>query len=317
MSFQDSTRRKLIPLTAQAKGATAPLQWDIPKTGLLAAIHVNIAAAVAGSLSAPNIYGFSSIVRRVRVVTNAGIDLINITGPGYFYLLQNMLEGYQIATPQNVGGTAITAISCNLDMVLPIALNARDPIGLFMLQNEQTLVQLQVEFEDDATVATGATVTATVTPAIEVFTVPVDTTDWPPLNVVQQTLEDTRAITAVGDYDYSWPRGNTYIQVAHGYGCLATPAEHWSRARLIVNQSETLMDYTPGQMALEWNRSHGRARGLGVVLFDLIGTSALGTLGSSRDLMYSAAVTELLSRITIAAQPHTLRTIRRQLVSLR
>jgi hypothetical protein len=319
MSFQDATRRKCIPLGTQSSAALVnPMNWDLPKVGLLAAIHLRITCVDTGAPAAANIYGICSAIRRVRLITNSGIDLINITGPGYFYLLQNMLEGYQSVTPQNQGGTVPSAATFNLDMVLPIAINARDPVGLFMLQNEQTLVQLQVEIESDTVIGGGvATFVTTVQPCIEVFTVPVDPKDWPALNVVQQILEDVRPIASVGDYDYSWPRGNTYIQVAHGYGTLTTAVDHWTRAQLIVNQSETIYDFVPLTMAVEWNRSHGRVRGLGVILFDLMGTSGLGTFGSSRDLLYSALVTELTSRITIGAQPHVLRTVRRQLIALR
>ncbi len=316
MAFQDTTRRKFIPLTSQSKGATNPLQWDIPKTGFLAGIFLNITGSISGTLSAPNALGMASIIRRMRVITNGGIDLINISGAGYCYLLRDHLEDYVDVTPQNTGRNAVTATTFNLDAYLPIALNARDALGLFMLQNEQTLVQLQVEFETDSVVATGATVTATVRPAVEIFTVPVDPKDWPPLNTVQQVLEDSRAIAATGVQDYAWPRGNTYVQVLHGFGIGATPADNWTQLQLLVNQSEVIYDYVPGTLSLEFNKMHGRARILGVVPVDLIGTSALGTLGSSRDLLYSGLITDLVSRINFSATG-TLYTVRRQLVTLR
>lgn len=318
MAFQDNTRRKVIPLTSQAKGSTNPLTWDVPKTGLLAGIYLSISISITGTLSAPNALGVSSAVRKVRVVTNGGIDLINISGAGYAYLLRDHLEDYVDVSPQNQGKTAPSVATFNLDMYLPIALNARDAVGLFMLQNEQTLCQISVEFETDATVATGATITGTVQPFVEFFTVPVDPKEYPPLNVVQQVLEDQRAIASVGDLDYSWPRGNTYVQVLHGYGIGSSGVDtKWSRARLIVNQSEIIYDYTNTALAMEFAKSHGRVKVPGVIPFDMIGTSALGTLGSSRDLLFSALVTDLISRITIATQPDTLFTVRRQLIALR
>lgn len=317
MSFQDSTRRKVIPLTAQAKGTTNPLQWDLPKTGFLAAIMLSIQVTITGTLSAPNAMGVASVIRKVRLITNAGIDLFNMSGAAYSYLLKEFLEDYRAATIQNQGQTAVTAASFNLDMIIPVALNARDPLGLFMLQNDQTLVQLQVEFESDAVVATGATVAATVTPFIEIFTVPVDPKDWPALNVVQQCLEDQRSISGAGDYDYAYPRGNTYVQVLHGYGIAVAPAEKANRVKVMVNQSEIIYDYPTIAMTMEYNRAHGRARVVGTWGIDFIGSSALGTLGSSRDLLFSALVTELLSRITVVTQPDTLYTVRRQLVALR
>lgn len=314
--FLANTRRKIIPLSSQSKGTTSPLRWDIPKTGLLAAVYLNITGSIAGTLSAPNAMGMASVVRNVRLITNAGIDLVNISGPGYKYLLSKFMEDYKDITPQNTGGDAVTATTFNLDMVLPVALNLRDPIGLFMLQNEQTLVQLEVTFETDATVATGATVTATVTPSVEIFTVPVDPKDFPRLDLVHQVLEDTRAISGASTVDYNIPRGNTYVQILHGASLLATAADAWSRAQLIVNQSEILMDYTPGQYSIEYNRSHGVARELGVLGWDFIGTSGLGAYGSSRDLLYSGLVTDLISRVTVTGAI-TLHTVRRQLVALR
>ena len=313
--FQNKTRRKVIPLSIQTKGASNPLVWEIPKTGLLAGIYLRISGAVAGSLSAQNALGFSSIVSRVRLVGNAGIDIINITGPHYHWLLKDNLEHFIDVSPASSGITAITATTFDLSMWLPVSLNGRDPLGLIMLQNEETLLTLEVEFNADANVATGATVTATVQPVIEIFTVPVDPADYPPLNVLHQIVSDTVAIGAAGDYSYRWARGNTYVQVLHGMGLNTTPADNWTEYKLRVNQSENILRYVPLTLNLEYARTHGRARVLGTIAVDMIGTSGLGNYGSTRDLLYSALVTELESVIT-AVGAGTLYTVRRQLITL-
>lgn len=315
MPFSNATRRKFNQIGTKSKGSANPLSWDIPKTGLLAGIYLSIRGSVSGSLSAPNAFGFSSIIRRVRLVTNGGIDLINISGPQYFHLLADQLEDYRDVLAGTSGRTAVTATTFNLDMYLPIVLNSRDDIGLFMLQNEQTLVQLEVEFETDTVVATGATVAATVSPAVEYFTVPLKREDWPPLNIVQQILGDERVLSGAGDYDYHWPRGNTYVSLIHGFGFAASGADNWSSARVFINQSDTLVEYTPGLLDLEYAKTHGRIRRAGVIPVDLAGTSGLGNFGSSRDMLYSARVTELLTRLTATAGG-TLHTVRRQLVAL-
>lgn len=318
MPFQESTRRFHLPLDTRTKGAGTPnpLTWDIPKTKLLAAIHLSISVTIAGTLSAPNALGVASAIRRVRVFTNGGISLIDMSGPGYCYLLRDFMEDYKgDITPQNQGRSAVTAATFNLDMVLPMALNARDPMGLLNLQNEATLIQLQVEWEADAAVATGATVTATVIPICEYFSLPVKPEDWPALNVVQQIVEDQRVFTAAQTYDYYWPRGNTYAQVLHGIGIGAAPADLWSRAILMANQSESILEYIPQSASIEFARSHGRARILGVCPFDLAGSSGLGMLGAPRDYIFSPLVTDLFTRLTFTAAV-TLFTVRRQLVAL-
>ena len=320
MPFQSATRRKFLPLASQAKGATNPLVWQIPKTGLFGGIYLDMRLTAAGiGAGADNALGMASSIRRVRVITNAGIDLIDISGPGYYYLLKNFLEDYRDPTPGNNVLAAPANAAFNFDMYIPMVLNSRDPVGLFMLQNEQTSVQLQVEFEADAVVeaTAGFAITGNVNPSVEIFTVPVDPKDWPPLNVVQQILEDSVAIAGAGAYDYYWPRGNTYVQVLHALG-IAAPgaADGWSRAQVIVNQGDVIADYTPNSADIEYGKTHGVARGLGTIPVDLIGTSGLGTFGSARDLFYSARVTDLFTRIT-ATGAGTLRTVRRQLVSLK
>ncbi len=313
--FANKTRRKVIMLASQAKGAANPLVWQIPKTGLLAGIYLAITGTISGTISAPNPLGMSSIINRVRLVGNAGIDIINLTGWHYHWLLRDHLEHFVDVAPSSTGRTAVTATSFDLSMWLPIALNGRDPLGLIMLQNEETLLTLEVEFNADANVATGATVAGTVVPMIEIFTVPTDPADYPPLNVLHQIVSDTVSIGAAGEYSYAWARGNTYIQVIHGCGLNTTPADNWSAFSLRVNQSENIERYTPALLDLAYARTHGRARVKGVIPIDFIGTSGLGNYGSTRDLLYSALVTELESVITASASG-TLYTVRRQLVTL-
>lgn len=317
MAFQQHTRRKLIQMSAQAKGVTNPLVWEVPKTGLLAGFWVAITGAVSGTLSAPNAFGFSSIIRRIKVIANAGIDLINISGPSYFYLLANFMEDYKDPVPNTSGRTAVTATSFDLSVFLPISYNSRDPLGLVMLQNEQTQLLLSIEFETDSVVATGATVTATVQPYAEIFTVPVDPKEWPALTTLHQIVEDSRVISGAGDYAYVWPRGNTYVQVLHGTGYAAAGgADNFSSAKLTLNQSEVIEGpLTPVGFNMEYMRSHGRARLLGTTSWDMSGSSGLGMFGSVRDLLYSQLITDIESIYTFTGAT-TLYTVRRQLVAL-
>lgn len=279
-------------------------------------IFLRITVTIAGTLTSPNALGFSSVIKRVRLTANSGIDLVNISGPGYAYLLQELLEAeYFLASGQNQGRTAVTATTLNLDMVIPVQINLRDPLGLFLLQNEQTILQLSVEFEADATVATGATVTSTVTPYLVLYTVPVDVNDLPPLNMVQQILEDSQAVSGAGQFIYQWQRGNTYLQVAHGLGLGASGSDLFSRAQLRVNQSDYLQDTDINFLDLEHRYLRGRARPAGGLFFDLMATSGLGDYGSTRDLFNSAAVTDLATVLT-ATGAGTLFSLRRQLVLL-
>lgn len=320
MSFTDRTRRKVLNLGTKSYAAGNPMTWDIPKTGLLAGIWLDIDIITgAAGMGALHAMGVSAAVNRIRLIANSGIDLINISGPGYGFLLQHFLEDFRVVTPSNQYLTALAvATTYRLDTFLPVAINSRDPLGLFMLQNEATLLQLSVEGLDPVSLGGAGTTYATynVTPYVEIFTVPSDPKDWPPLNVIHQIVEETRAVSAAGQFEYKWPRGNTYAQVLHGMGIDATPTDNFTTVNLTVNQSDRLWDMTPSGLDLEYQRSHGVARPAGVIGVDFLGSSGLGTFGSARDMLYSAMVTEIATNINAAAAG-TLYTIRRQLVALK
>jgi hypothetical protein len=318
--FAVNTRRKILPLTGAITrpvggGSFGP--FTLPKTGLLARLFLALRGSVAGTLTVPNALGMASIITRVRVVANSGLDLYNVSGAGYSYLLSETLESeYFNAVSQNTGRSAVTATTFNLDMVLPISVNMRDPSGLIMLQNEQTIVNLYIDWLADASVATGATVTLTTGDLfMEVFTVPPDPQDWPNINIVHQCLEDQQQVPAAGDFPYNWPRGNTYMQMLHGLGIGAAGSDAFNKVALRVNQSDYLQNTPPDYLDLEHRLYRGRARPAGGIFFDFAASSGLGCYALARDLVNSALVTDLATVIT-ATGAGTLYTVRRQLLTL-
>jgi hypothetical protein len=315
--FVANTRRKIVQLPTQTRpvgGGTTSI--NLPKTGLLAGIVLAIRGSVAGTLTVPNPLGFASITNRIRLTLNSGIDIFNVSGAGYNYLLREVVESEYIdVSGQNNARSAVSAAAFNLDMYVPVAINMRDPLGLILLQNEQTLLTLNIDWTADGTVATGATVTATAVPYIELFTVPVDPQDFPPINIIHQTLEDQQAISGAQDWVYNWPRGNTYLQVLHGVGIGAAGADGFSKAQIRVNQSDYLQSTDLPYLDLEFRKLRGRARPAGGIYFDLLGTSGLGNYGLTRDVFNSSLVTDLASVITTSGA-YTAYNVRRQLVVL-
>jgi hypothetical protein len=325
--FAVNSRRKILPMTgvltrATNGGTIGPI--SLPKTGLLARMYLAIRGAVAATVTTANPLGFSSIVSRYRLQANSGIDIFNVSGPGYSYLLRNVLESEYIdPVGQTNGTTAVTATTFNLDTVIPVALDMRDPTGLIMLQNEQTIVNLFIDWAADASVVLtgGGVVTSPLTTGdvfLEVFTVPPDPKDWPPLNVIHQCLEDQQAIAAAGDFAYYWPRGNTYVGVYHGMDVVVTTGMSdtaFSKFAVRVNQSDYLQSTPIDFLDMEFRLLRGRARPTGTIFVDLLGTSGLGVYGLPRDMFNSALVTDLASVIT-ASLAATLFTVRRQLVVL-
>ncbi len=332
MPFTDLgvTRRKVTTLPTQAWVAGSTLTFPLPRVGLLARIYLAIRGSYTSTAaSTVSAFGFSSVIRRTRVNINSGIDVFSVSGPGYAYLVAR--------TSTWQGRSAMVLGQFNIDQIIPIAVNLRDPVGLIMLQNEQTLVTLNVDCETQANSAgagAGSTVNAVaITPYIEWFTVPSDTKNWPNLNNIHQILEDQVPIGAAGLVQYNWPRGNTYLSMIHGVtaNTAALAATGFVDTALTTgsiqirqNQSDFIQstDLQTNQTVVMipfLDMIHGLTRGTnritGVIPFDLMSTAGLGFYDQMRDVINSALVTDLASVMTFNATG-TLYSVRRQLVPL-
>lgn len=320
MAFGDrgTTRRKvtqLPPVTKPTGGGVGNIV-NLPRVGLLSHLYLNITGSISGTLSAPNSLGLSSIISNISLNINSGIALYSISGAGYNYLLRPRLDFEDDPVPQSQARNAVTTGSFNIDMILPIAVNMRDAIGLIMLQSEQTLVTLNVTFASDASVATGATVTCSVVPYVVWFTVPANQQDWPNLNVAHQILEDQTTVPASGQFAYNWQRGNIYLQTIHGLGFGVSGADDFSHSQLRTNQSDYLYDADIPLYTIESNFiMNGQQRLLGTIPYDFMGSSGLGMYDNTRDVIDSSQLTDLATVIT-ATSSGTLYTVRRQLVPI-
>lgn len=292
-------------------GASASLQLN--RVGLLGYLLLAIRGAVAGTLTVPNALGMASIIRGIRLTANQGVDIVNISGAGYHYGMREVIESeYVDPCGQSNARSAVTAVAYNLDMVIPIQVNQRDPIGLINLQDTGATMSLSVDWEADATVATGATVTGTVSPTLILYTVPPDPANLPDLSIIQTWIQDTRVISGAGDYTYDWLLGSQYLQVLHMAGIGASGTDNWSRYQLRNQQNQFPLIYNvPNQDILfRWYR--GRARPAGLIVIDRLASSGLGNYGTVRDVFDSAKATDAASIITFAGAGN-LYTIRRGL----
>lgn len=343
--FNEETRQNIVSLASMSKatGGGNITTQQLPKTGLAARLWIPIVVTTsATSQGTVNTAGICSAIRRVRVYVNSGLDLFNISGIGYHWGLRDYLNNYYVPFPYSVNSLSTTILNAraavttskvyDCSMVLPIALNALSPIGLFVLQNEQTTVNLSIEWETDVNVegATGSH-TAVAYPYLEFFNVPAKEQDFPPINVVHQILEDQVTVPGTGDYVYNWPRGNTYLQMFHVIAPMASQptVDPISRVRLRSNQSYFPYDFT----SVAWNSTTvvwtepqnglfgdthepARLRPVGTYIFDFLGSMGNFAMSGSRDWINSAALTDLASVLTVANTTNgsVLYNIRRQLV---
>jgi hypothetical protein len=319
MAWPMNTRQKVIALTSRTSTNLAgeTLSWDVPKTGILAGLWMLVTGTLTGTPSTLNALGKANLITRYRMVANAGITLIDVSGPGYHYLMRDMIEHNVDPVPQADGRSAVASGAFDLSAFFPVALNARDPLGLIMLQNEDTQLRLELEIGAVTQLANDfSAISLTCQPFLELFTVPQNSENWPPFQFAHTWSEEQLTISGAGDVTFYWPRGNIYAQMIHGAGIGAAGADNFTQFKVRINQSDYLIDAPAAFLTRQVSRYRGRTRVAGVIPVDFLSMSGLGNYGSGRDLLDSRQLTDLASVITASAAG-TLYTVKRQLVPLR
>lgn len=321
VGFDRATRSKFIPVavTNATRVSGGQSQANIPQTGYMGRLWGTVRGTINAVTSGPNAFGQSAIINRMRLQSSGSVDLINISGPGYFHLLKPVLDMAGNSIPYTSGLTAIAnAGVVKLDFVIPVEVNFRDQVGFFTMQNRETLVTFKLDWETDAVVATGG-ITWTTQPVLllymELFTVPEDRANQPALTTVHAITEDQSTVSAAGAYTYYWPLGNTVLQMIHGAGFAASGADSWTRYQLRVNQSDYLFDVDPTFMDIYHSAHRLLTRALGVIPIDLIGQSGLGTYDVPRDVINTGKATDIASIVTTTGAL-TLYSVRREIIPL-
>lgn len=312
-------KRSRLNTITKAAGTSGVQSQQIPRVGLLQGIRLDISVVVGGTLGTATAAGIQAAIRRVRVNVNSGQDIFNVTGQGYSSMLKYFIGSEYFGVPQvaasgNQGRSPVTLGTFGLDMYIPIAMNRRDPIGLFNLQSETSTVQLEIDFAPDTDLASTGTVAVTVQPSMDWFTIP-NPLPAVPTGYVHQIIEDTRVISGAGDFTYEPLRGQRYLQVIHGsnLGDSATAADNFNRFRVLVGSSDVWRDDPTGQLDLDWQLNYNTVRPAGLTVQDYMASSELGMLGLMRDTFDTALTTDYQHILTMLGSG-SLTTIRRQLV---
>ena len=302
--FGNSTLKRLYVGTItkpSGGGVSAPL--PLPRTGILAKIWLIITGTVSGTVTTPDAGGFAKVINRCRVVAQGGQDMINVSGMGYHYLYRRMIDiGRDILASQSAYA-AVTATTFNVSMQLPIQVNPNDEAGLFNLQTEDTLVQVNLDWFPDASLVTagGATYTATAKVYIDVYTVPTDPAAMPDLSLVHQVLEDSRSEAAAGVATYEWPRGSIYLRMLHGAGIAQSGSDAWSAFQVVRNESDVILDYPDTSIM---DQVHGNQHGTltrfpGVAYWAGLDESGFGSFGAAGNVIDSSKLTNIKTRVTL------------------
>lgn len=331
--FYAGTRLKRLPLSTAAFTATGGQQTiQLTRAGFLQRVLLDITSVVvsAGGVTGGSVYGMASAIGSIILRPNAANDMFNASLTGWLSLVNPFLgsmSAVAINATYNQGASAVAAGTFKLCVEIPVAMNNRDSIGLFNLQNPTTTVNLQITGNpaagggQNSSMATSGidTVATTVNPYVMIMDL-FDPSVLPPQNYLHQLKEDVQVSAASGTLDYQPELGQVYLSCNHRMELNSTgaPVDTFTLFESYVNgtdywrRSETL-----NLVSMDYSRYYGgAARPTGIITDDFMATTELGTLsGYDRDLFDTANTTDWHHRITVPTAQN-IRTMRRQLVAL-
>lgn len=321
--FNQLTRRNLQTLGTKTVSPNGVVSFDLPKSRLLAGIKVMLEATLKATHATATDYTAHedapfSLLKRVEVSLNNGFSPFSISGQAL--LPYNMsIHGVPAMTRKTSGRgnvvQALTASSGGTDNViriiadLPNQLNPRDPIGLILLQNEETLCTVNVSVADVdaiAPAASGYTFALSdikVTLLTDTFTIPAMPEAFPDLSVMKLVQERTESVIQ-GENLFKLPVGMIYRKLGFIYYD-ATPSRQvdsdiTSTIDLLVNQAQNPYRVKPSELAAMNSAAYQGDLPEGVYLFDF-SDNGIPNMGSARDYIDTERMTEFWIKFTAGA----------------
>jgi hypothetical protein len=304
LNFANMTRKYVQMLPSQSFAENSTLSFQIPKARFLSKITLIVKGTFKLAHGSKTTYTASNfnkhnLLKRVRLTINNGFNPFDISGN--MLSLYNIINKYNQADADTFGLDARTTTSSvssggatnTVSMVyeLPITLNDKDLIGMLMLQNDQSIVTLNVDCSTILSVMTDTDITSsaisiTVTPVLETFSIPLIPDAIPDYSIVKLVNEQSENIVNTNEMIVKVPTGLTYrkfgLYLASDTIYTPIPHANISYFKIQMNQADTPVNIPADMVAYQNKIDYDGGLPLGCYVFDFA-TQGIANYGSGRD----------------------------------
>lgn len=357
--FENDTRQQIITqstMTPQTPGTAGQITTQqLPTSGYLSAIWMLLQGTTTTSSAQSTSVGTYpqppwNFLRKIRVYTNMGVELVNISGYG-LYLYQstlrtgldidtiatslsyaatdggsnNTVKGRFINHPSSLGASSTETWKAGY--YLPIAWGTAGKAGLQLLQDDAVKYYLELTWGDltDLYASTSGTPTlsnVSVVPVVETFSTPRNSANRPDLSYSKVILEEAQPLdTGAGVCTFKMVTGNMVTRLIHelSNGATAKPLDPSEVTLLRMDYAQTQVPYNinPDVQLLRQAFLYGRNLPQGVYIWELAEALGLPELPTMRDVIDTLMLTNLQSEISVSGvtlSSSKLRTIKEWLV---
>lgn len=320
--FAQATRQNIQPLPAIAGAEDSTVSFNLHKVRLTSKLRLMVTATLTATHATETSYtpaAFApwTLLRRVVVEINNGFGPYNLSGRElYFYnltrgdagTLARQTSGRGRCVQGLTASSSGTANTVRFVVDLPFTLNDRDPMGLLLTQNQETVVSCQVDIANAAAIApasTGYTFALSnivITPIVETFSIPITPDAFPDLSILKLVHSKREAIDGAGVVTVSLPVGNTYrkliVFVEDASGGVAD-SDISGNMELVFNEADIPYRIPPAALAAINQEQFDTTLPQGLYVFDF-SYQGLANYGGARDYIDTERLTEFWLRFTAA-----------------
>lgn len=316
--FAQATRQNLQGMSRKkiTSGATT-VEFQIPKARLLSKVLLEVECKFKlkhsqGTALKTDEFTPYRVLRRLSLNLNNGWQPFVIGGQE-LAILNAIRMNSKIVYPQHVNPTGYcycpdelqasqegTSNTMRCTIELPLTLNDRDPIGIFLAQNSETNIELVVDIANENEIVqskAGYTVEIeeiTLQPTCESFSIPAVKEAFPDISVVKLVSSRTQSFTGNGQNIIDLVTGTIYRKLAFLVedldGNPFSDTDFTSNIDLIFNTAD--VNYSiPAQTLRHLNESQfSEATPKGVYVFDF-SYNGISNYGGTRDYIDTERLT--------------------------
>lgn len=357
--FESDTRQQIITLSAMSPPnpgtAGQIVTQQLPTSGYLSSIFMLLKGTTTTTSAQSTVVGTYpqppwNFIRKIRVYTNMGVELVNLSGYGLYLYDRTLRSGLDIDTivnsltyaatdgggnntvrsrylvhPTSLGVSSSETWKCGY--YLPIAWGTGGKAGLQLLQDDAVKYYLELTFGDLTDLYTSnsgspSLTNVSVTPMVETFSTPRNPDNRPDLSYSKVLLEESQPLDAgTGVSTFKMVTGNMVTRLIHEFsnGSTAKPLDPSEITNLRMDYAQTQVPYNldPDTQLLRQAFLYGANMPQGVYIWELAEALGLPELPTMRDVIDTLMLTNLQTETTISGvtlSNSKLRTIKEWLV---
>lgn len=309
--FDQSTRQYLQNVGQMTFSENDTVSTILPKSRFLSKISLLVQGTfklthATKTTFTPATFDIYNLLRQVRLSINNGFNPYQISGP--MLALYNQILSYKNITDNNnllhyftntvSPSGAVNTISMLID--LPLTVNERDTIGLILLQNSQTSVQLDIDCNTVSSIMTDTDITIdniniTITPILETYSIPPIADAIPDYSIIKIVNQQIENIMSAGQMTIKLPVGLTYrklaIYLASDNKFTPISSNNIGNIQLVFNQADIPYSIPASYLQCKNTQQYGKSLPQGAYVFDF-SDNGIVNYGSGRDYIDTEKLTE-------------------------